>query len=86
MDGVEPVLYPILRGDFISQGKDVPLVIFSWEGGVKLGVQHLAFSTVCSDWISKKSQGIFLGSVCRLLVSTCPNLLLYTLTEIVSPF
>ena len=21
MDGVEPVLYPILRGDFISQGK-----------------------------------------------------------------
>lgn len=24
MDGVEPVLYPILRGDFISQGKALP--------------------------------------------------------------
>ena len=48
MDGVEPVLYPILRGDFISQGKRVSLVIFSREGGVILGVQHrLAFSTLC---------------------------------------
>ena len=57
MDGVEPVLYPILRGDFISQGKRLPLVIFSREGGVKLGVQYLAFFTVCAVAGSVKEVG-----------------------------
>ena len=27
MDGVEPVLFPILRGDFISQGEDRHLLL-----------------------------------------------------------
>ena len=61
MDGVEPVLYPILRGDFISQGKRVLLITFSREGGVKLDVQHLAFSTLCVVTGSvKEVKGAFL--------------------------
>ena len=64
MDGVEPVLYPILRGDFISQGKARP------DGAVLRLVWDKERGRL---WLGWERQRLFTSWLCMLWEALWPN-------------